>query len=116
MSYQDMTRDLTAGLKEFRKQAPETMKGFSTMAANAKAEGALDKTTKELIALAIAVARGCQGCIGFHADELVQLGAKREQVSDMLAMAVYMGGGPSAMYAAQALQAYDEFAGNVDNS
>jgi hypothetical protein len=27
----------------------------------------------------------------------------------MLAVAVYMGGGPSLMYAAEVLQAYDEF-------
>jgi hypothetical protein len=34
----------------------------------------------------------------------------RSEVGEALAMAVYMGGGPSLMYAADALRAYDQFA------
>jgi alkylhydroperoxidase/carboxymuconolactone decarboxylase family protein YurZ len=39
----------------------------------------------------------------------VRLGATREQVNEMLAVAVYMGGGPSLMYAAEVLRAFEEF-------
>jgi AhpD family alkylhydroperoxidase len=65
-----------------------------------------------LIALAIGVAGHCEGCIGFHAKTLVRLGATREQVMEALAVAAYMGGGPSLMYAADAVHAYDEFSGS----
>ena len=68
--------------------------------------------TKELIALAIGVAVRCDGCIGFHAKACLELGATREEVAETLAMTVYMGGGPNLMYAADALRAYDQFAGN----
>jgi AhpD family alkylhydroperoxidase len=70
---------------------------------------ALDRKTKELIALALGVAARCDGCIGFHVEALVKLGASRLEVEEALGMAVYMGGGPSLMYAADAVSAYDQF-------
>jgi Carboxymuconolactone decarboxylase family. len=42
-----------------------------------------------------------------HAKALVRLGASREEVVETVGMAVYMGGGPSMMYGARALSAYD---------
>lgn len=59
--------------------------------------------------MAIGVSTRCDGCIGFHTKSLVRLQATREEVAETLAMAVYMGGGPSLMYAADALRAFDEF-------
>jgi len=69
----------------------------------------LDKKTKELIALALGVAAHCDGCLGFHTRTLARLGATRAEVGEALGMAIYMGGGPSLMYAADALRAFDEF-------
>ena len=86
------------------------MSGFSTMAKAAMAPGVLSELMKELIATAIGVATRCDGCIGFHVKALVRLGVTREQLNEMLAVGVYMGGGPSLMYAAEALRAYEEFA------
>ncbi|MHC2349153.1 AhpD family alkylhydroperoxidase [Bradyrhizobium barranii subsp. barranii] len=68
------------------------------------------KRPKELIALALGVASHCDGCIGFHTEALVKLGATREEIEEALGMAVYMGGGPSLMYAADAIAAYEQFA------
>lgn len=80
------------------------MNGFSSLAqAAAGGDGALNKKTKELIALALGVAAHCDGCIGFHAEALVNLGAARAEVEEALGMAVYMGGGPSLMYATDAI-------------
>ena len=79
------------------------------MAQSATKPGALDKKTKELIALAIGVATRCDGCIGFHTEALVKLGASRSEVEETLGMAIYMGGGPALMYAADAIGAYDQF-------
>jgi AhpD family alkylhydroperoxidase len=103
--------DITAYSKELHKLIPETMAGFTAMAKGATQTKALDEKTKELIALALGVAAHCDGCLGFHARSLVRLGATREEVGEALAMAIYMGGGPSLMYAADALRAFDEFKG-----
>lgn len=107
--YPKLTKEITAAVKELNGYIPDALHGFSTMAKSAKKEGVLDMKTKELIAMAIAVAARCEGCIGYHAEELVELGATKQELAEMLGMAVYMGGGPSLMYAAEALVAYNQF-------
>ena len=62
-----------------------------------------------LIALALGVAAHCDACIGFHMKALVRLGATLPEIEEALGMCVYMGGGPSLMYASNALAAYKEF-------
>lgn len=107
--YKAITEDISEYMGELRKIVPDTMKGFSEMARAATHEAALDKKTKEFVALGIAIATRCDGCIGFHTKALQHLGASREEVAETLAMAIYMGGGPSVMYAAEALRSFDQF-------
>ena len=104
-----MTKKLSADIRELRVGSPDVMKAFSTMALSAGAQGALDPKTKELIALAISVAVRCDDCIAFHAKAASQKGATREEVMETLAMSVYMGAGPSVMYASHALAAFTQF-------
>lgn len=108
--WQEMIRQLSPPLRDLRVGIPDVMKGFSAIAKAAGGDGALDKKTKELIALAIGVAVRCDDCIAFHAKECVAAGASREEVLETLGMAVYMGGGPSVMYSAHALEAYTQLA------
>lgn len=108
--YRQIVDGISSNLKTLRHDIPETMKGFSDLAQAATKPQALDKKTKELIALAIGVAKRCDGCIGFHSQALVRLGATRAEVEEALGMAVYMGGGPALMYAADAIGAFDRFA------
>jgi AhpD family alkylhydroperoxidase len=108
-SYPEITQQISANLRKLRNDVPDVMKGFSALAQAAGRDGALDKKTKELIALALGVAAHCDGCIGFHAEALVKLGATRPEVEEVLGMAVYMGGGPSLMYAADAIAAFEQF-------
>ena len=108
--YQDLTANTSNHLKPMRSHLPEVMQGFGALAKAAMADGAIDEKPKELIALAIAVATRCDDCIGFHAKALVRLGGTPEELREMLGIAVYMGGGPSLMYASHAIQAYEEFA------
>lgn len=108
--YRTLTQAISRNLATLRADLPEVMKGFGAMASAATETGALDKKTKELIALALGVAARCDGCIGFHTQALVKLGATKAEVEEALGMAVYMGGGPSLMYAANAIGAFEEFA------
>lgn len=110
-NWPEMAKDLSGAIREVRLGAPEVMKAFSAMAAAATAGGTLDTKTKELIALAIAVAIRCDGCVAFHAKAAVEQGATREELMETMGMALYMGAGPSLMYAAQAVEAFDQFAG-----
>ena len=108
-SYPDITKRISSGMKTLRSDITDTMQGFSAMAAAATKDGALDKKTKELIALAIGVSTRCDGCIGFHTKALIDLGVSREEFEETLSMAIYMGGGPSLMYAADAMLAFEQF-------
>lgn len=107
--FSQVTKDLTVQLAKMRKEMPEVMAGFSALSQAATKDGALNKKTKELIAMALAVANHCPGCIGFHSQALVKLQTSREELLETLGMAIYMGGGPSLMYAAEALEAFEEF-------
>lgn len=109
-SYKQLCAVISSYVDKLRVAAPDVMQGFSSMAAAATKNGALDTKTKEFIALGIAVAARCDGCIGFHTQKLHKLGATETEVVETLSMAVYMGGGPSLMYAAEALKSFQEFA------
>jgi AhpD family alkylhydroperoxidase len=108
--YRDLTQSVSAGLSALRTSTPEVMKSFNDLGKSATASGVLDAKTKELIALALSVAARCDPCIGFHAKALVKLGATRQEVDETLGVTTYMGGGPSLMYAANAIAAFEEFA------
>ncbi len=105
-----MATDMATPLKELRGGAPEVMAAFSGLAKAANAPKALDAKTKELISLALAVAARCDACITFHASSAVRLGATRDEVMEAVGMAIFMGAGPAAMYAAQAVEAFDQYA------
>jgi AhpD family alkylhydroperoxidase len=93
--------------------APETMAGFGQLHEAGAADGALDGKTKELIALAIGIAVHCDGCISYHTHDALEAGASREEIVDVIGVAVMMGGGPSIVYGCQALEAVDQFRGAV---
>lgn len=107
--YSALTASVSRHLGTLRTDTPDVMKAFGDLAKAATRSGALDKKTKELIALALGVAAHCDACIGFHVQALVKLGASKAEIEEALGMAIYMGGGPSAMYSANALAAFDEF-------
>jgi AhpD family alkylhydroperoxidase len=105
-----LTGNMNTAVRDLRKASPEVMKTFSDMARAARNGEALDGKTKELVALAIGVAVRCSPCIAYHAEGAVKHGASQAEVAETLAMAIYMGAGPSVMYAARALEAVDQMA------
>ena len=109
-TYPALTQSITKHLAPLRKSQQATMAGFGAMAKAAMADGALSEKQKELIALGISVSQRCAGCIGFHVKALRRLGASQAEFEEALGVAVYMGGGPAAMYAAEAMQAWEQFA------
>ena len=96
-------------MASIRKAMPDTAMGFGDLAKAAIAPGALDSKTKELIALAIGITARCDGCLAYHARAAARLGATREEVVETIGVSVYMGGGPSMIYGAEALDAFDTF-------
>jgi AhpD family alkylhydroperoxidase len=103
-----MIGNMNTAVRDLRNASPAVMKTFSDMARAAHGGEALDGKTKELVALAISVAIRCSPCIAYHAEGAVRQGASQAEMAEVLGMAIYMGAGPSVMYAAQALEAVDQ--------
>lgn len=108
MAWQEKLRDTRKGLRTLNAAMPETAQAFGGLGKAVKEGGVLDFKTKEFIALGIAVADRCEPCISLHIEALVRAQASREEVADVLGMTIQMGGGPSMMYAAKALECFDE--------
>ena len=104
----ELTKEIGQCVSVLQDEMPEVMQGFRAMHKSANRDGALSHKTKELIALAIAVANRCDDCIGAHVEKLIQLGMTNAELLEMLEVAIYMGGGPSLMYATHAIQAFDQ--------
>lgn len=108
MSWKEKIETTRNQLRTLNKTIPETTRGFATLSKGVKEGGVLEFKQKEFVALGIAVATHCEACIGLHIETLIRVGATREEVADVLAMTIQMGGGPLMMYAGKALECYDE--------
>ena len=109
MNWSIFLNDTLRRMGAFQAEAPDIFSGFNIMGKAAKKNGVLDEKTKELIALGIAISTRCDSCIGFHIKSLIRLGLTREELCEALAMATFMGGGPSYAFSAKALSAFDTF-------
>ena len=74
--------------------------------ANAKSAH-LDAKTRELIALAVAVALRCDGCINAHTDAAIKAGAAKEEIVDALGIAIMVNAGAAMVYSARTIDAFD---------
>lgn len=110
-SWTDKLRGVGRTTGKLAAGAPDTMKAFGGLAAAATKDGALDKKTKELMAISISICIRCEGCIAYHTHNAIKAGATREEMLETISVAVEMGGGPSTVYGSKALEAFDEFAG-----
>ena len=108
MAYKDKIADMRSELRVMNKLIPDAMAGFNAMSKAAKDNGPLGVKEKEYVALGIAISQRCEPCINFHVEALMKAGGTREELGDVMAMAIQMGGGPAVMYAAHALACWDE--------
>ena len=110
MSYGKVVRDeLRVPTRELRHAIPQVYAGYKELYDSALAQGALDTKTKELIALAIAVSKECDGCIAAHAHAAVQQGASLQEAAEAIGVTFLMNGGPATVYGARAYDAVQEY-------
>ncbi len=108
--FHQITEDLKAPYRELVQAIPDVMGGYGAMHKATMVEGALSTRMKELVALAIAITRECDGCISAHARGAAHLGATVAEVTEMIGVAILMNGGPGLVWGPRALAAYHEFA------
>ncbi len=108
--HNDVLTDLYPKHRALRKMIPDVYRGFGEMSSAALTPGALERKTKELIALAIGVVAGCDGCIASHARGAARAGATKEEAAEAIGVTFLMNGGPATIYGARAYDAFCEFA------
>lgn len=102
--------ELKAAGHKLRDAIPAVYSGYVRMSAAAMGDGELPAKVKELIALAIAVTRECDGCIYAHARGAAGQGASAQEVAEALGVAILMNGGPGTVWGPRAYAAFQEFA------
>jgi AhpD family alkylhydroperoxidase len=108
--------DLSPLHRQLRRAVPDVYAGFGELHKAAFAAGALDTRTKELIALAIGVVEGCDGCIASHAQAAAKAGATRQEAAEAIGVTFLMKGGPATIYGPRAYDAFCEFAPEEDST
>ena len=108
--FTDIIDELRVPTRELRRAQPDVWKGFGALHDAALADGVIPGKMKELMALAIAVVKECDGCIAYHAKAAARLGATLDEVAETLSVALLMDGGTATVYGPRAFAAYQEFA------
>lgn len=110
------TRDeLIAAGRHLRAAIPGVYQGYGALHQAAMGDGALPAKTKELIALAIAVTRECDGCVTAHARAAYRRGVTAQEVAEAMGVAILMNGGPGTVWGPRAYAAFEEYAGARDS-
>jgi len=112
-NYATIANEYHSGYADLSIEIPDTTAAFGRLVMQATAEGALSTKMKELIAFAIAISVRCDGCIAHHSQAVAKAGAMRQEVTEMIGIAILMGGGPASVYGAEALRAFGEATGTT---
>lgn len=89
--------------RAFQQLADEAaaMPSYTALHLAAVGEGALNTKVKELMAVAIAIATQCEGCILYHTRNALEAGASSQELYEAANVAIMMAGGPAVVYAAK---------------
>src|ERR1700682_4749208 len=107
LDWNEYRTQLLATISNMAKLSPGTVRGYRELSdANGKT-GKLDPKTRELISLAVAVTRQCDGCITVHTDAAVKQGATKEEIMEAVGVAIAVNAGAALVYSARVMDAYN---------
>jgi AhpD family alkylhydroperoxidase len=112
----EIQKELQPAGRRLREAIPGVYAGYSALHRGAMGDGALPARIKELIALAIAVTRECDGCVAAHARSAARRGASAQEVAEAMGVVILMNGGPGTVFGPRAYAAFEEFAGEAEGA
>jgi AhpD family alkylhydroperoxidase len=101
--------EVSTQMEKLGVKIPDTMNGFFALHKASVSNGVLPSNTKELIALGIAIAVRCEGCIAYHVHDALVNGATPEEILETIGVAICMGGGPALVYGCEAMESLEQF-------
>ena len=111
IDWNEYQRQLGTTFAEIAKISPDTVRGYRTLHEAGPKTDKLGAKTRELIALAVAVTRQCDGCITVHTEAAIRQGATRDEIMEALGVAVAMNAGAALVYSARVMDVYTAKAG-----
>ena len=102
--------ELKVSGRRLRAAIPEVYEGYAALHGAAMRDGALPARMKELIALAIAATKECDGCVAAHARSAARQGVTAEEVAEAMGVVILMNGGPGTVWGPRGYAAFEEFA------
>ena len=100
-------QQLVAAVTGFGRLNPDVVKGYNTLSRASQKAGHLDEKTRELVALAVAITLRCDGCITVHSAAARERGATREEIAEVLGVAISVNAGAALVYSTRAINAFD---------
>ncbi len=107
LDWSEYRRELLAAIADIGKISTETVRGYRALSDAGAKTAVLDAKTRELIALAVAVTRQCDGCITVHTAAAVKHGATREEVVEALGVAIAVNARAALVFSARTMDAFD---------
>jgi len=102
--YQKQIAAHTAGIGRANR---EIIKGYRGLSEAGSATDLLGGKIRELIALAVAVTRQCDGCIVNHTDAAIKQGATKEEIIEALSVAVAVNAGAALTFSTRVMDAFE---------
>ena len=106
LGWDEYQRQVLATVAEIGRASPGTVRGYRELSGAGAGKDLLGAKTRELIALAVAVTRQCDGCITIHTDAALKHGATREEIVEALGVAIAVNAGAALVFSTRVLDAY----------
>lgn len=104
----DFVQKTLANISRLEGEIPQAIHGFADLSKGAMQSGKLDKRTKEIVALALAIADYSKGCMKYHLQSLIQQDLSFEELMEITAVVTYMHGGTGLISATKALKYFEQ--------
>src|SRR5687768_10801604 len=107
IDWNEYQKQIQQQIAEIGRSNREIVKGYRELTNSGNATNLLGGKVRELIALAVAVTRQCDGCIITHTDAAIKQGATKEEIIEALSVAVAVNAGAALIFSSRVIDAYN---------
>ena len=107
LDWNEYQKQIAAGNVQIGRINHEIIKGYRGLSEAGNATNLLGAKVRELITLAVAVTRECDGCITVHTDAAIKQGATKEEIVEALSVAIAVNAGAALVFSTRVLDAFD---------
>ena len=106
LDWNEYHKQILAITGEIGKISPDIIRGYRGLSEAGIKTSILGAKTRELIAIAVAVTRECDGCITVHTDAAIKQGATREEIVEALGVTVAVNAGAALVFSTRVMDAF----------